>query len=326
MWRRHVAGLLILGTLVILLTGGTFFQPRTKLYLYVPDGTGIGQGAPVRVDGIQVGKVEDVALSGATQPNRVVRVTMTVARDQLSSIPADSTAQPAAETLVGDMFIQISSGQSHQHVQPGTEIAYEGAPDLVQSLDLSQFRKSLQQMDALLTDIENGRNRLGQFIMTDDFYRELIRRVGEVEHSVQSLSSTTNAFGRELYSDTLYQRIAAPIQHLDDTLARLQSGQGGAGQFLQDNAQYDKLYSQIATLRKSVEDVHTSPFMTSSASYDDWNRTLQTLIREVDEFSVSPLMATGSVYENLNGVAKELQQNVREFRQHPQKFLRLKLF
>src|SRR5262245_33815339 len=96
-----VAAVLILGTLVALMTGGSLFEPKTRIYLYMPDAVALVADAPVRVDGISVGKVESVELSGSNIPNRVVRVTMQVDRERLKSIPADSTAQASAETLVG---------------------------------------------------------------------------------------------------------------------------------------------------------------------------------------------------------------------------------
>src|SRR6266852_6199751 len=102
-----VSSLLILGTLCFLLTGGTLLEPKSRLYLYMPDAVMLVAGAPVRVDGIRVGKVESVALSGFSQPDRVVKVTMLIERDRLSSIPDDSTAEASTETLVGDKFVDI---------------------------------------------------------------------------------------------------------------------------------------------------------------------------------------------------------------------------
>ena len=320
------AGLSILAVLVYLLTGGTVFQPEAVLYVYVPDATGLAKGSPVRVDGIQVGKVDSVTLSGSVEPNRVVKVTMIVDRIRLSTITVDSTAQSAADTLVGDKFIQISTGQSTQRVRPGAEIPYQGSPDLVKSLDLSQFRQSLQQMDSMLTDIETGRNQFGQLIMTDDLYRDVIHRVGELERGLRAAASTTSEVGRELYTDALYQRIAEPIVRLDESLARLQSGQGSAGQFLHENAQYEQSREQIGTLRKSIGDVRRSALITSSASYDEWSRNVAGWIRTVDDFNQSPAVATSIDYDNLAGMAKELQGTLQEFRRNPGKYLRLKLF
>src|SRR4051812_5372910 len=107
-----LVALTILATLFYLLTGGTLFRSTTLLYLYVPDATGIAQGSPVRVDGVDVGKVDEVALTGSAEPNRVVRLVLNIERERLPSITSDSTAQPTSDTLIGDKVIQISSGRS----------------------------------------------------------------------------------------------------------------------------------------------------------------------------------------------------------------------
>lgn len=319
-------GLLILGTLVVLLTGGTLFKQQSRIYIYLPDGTGISQGSPVRVDGIQVGKVDSVVISTSGEPTRVVKVTMTVERGLLNSITADSTAQPAADTLVGDKYIQITTGKLPERIQPEGEIPYKGSGDLMTSLDLSQFRRSIDQMDTILTDIENVRNPVGEFVMTDAMYRKLLSRVGELETGLHAAASTTSALGRELYTDALYRQISQPITRIDDTLARLQSGQGGMGQFLRDNAQYDQLHAQIVSLRKSIADVRGSAFITSGASYEQWNKNLSAVIRQVDEFTVSPMLSRTDMYESLAGLAKEVEQSMRELRQDPKKYLRIKIF
>src|SRR5882757_7034393 len=101
-FRVTITGLValaILAVVVVLLTGGTLFQPQAFLYLYIPDGTGLGPGIPVGVDGIQVGKVDTVTLSGLSEPHRVVKVTMKVRRDLLQSITEDSTAEPTSPPI-----------------------------------------------------------------------------------------------------------------------------------------------------------------------------------------------------------------------------------
>ncbi len=78
--------LAILGTIAYLLTGGTLLESTATLYLYVSDATGLGSGSPVRVNGIGVGKVQSVLLSGSTNPDRVVKITMIVERERLANI------------------------------------------------------------------------------------------------------------------------------------------------------------------------------------------------------------------------------------------------
>src|SRR5665647_2585846 len=117
-----LAGLLILGTLAFLLTGGTILEPKTVVYLYLPDATGVAAGSPVRVDGIGVGKVILVELSGSNEPKRVVKVTMSIGRDRLVSITDDATAETISDTIIGDKFIAVTSGTGARHLMPGGEI------------------------------------------------------------------------------------------------------------------------------------------------------------------------------------------------------------
>jgi len=321
-----VAAVVILSILAYLLTGGSLLTQRATMYLYIPDATGLGPGAPVRVDGIGVGKVRSVSLSGSSQPDRIVKVTMTVERDRLASIPDDSTAQLAAETMIGDSFVDITSGASRNFVSPGGEIAFKGSPDLLKTLDLSQFEKQIKVVSALLDDIEQGRSDLGQFIMGEQMYNDLRKRFAQIQSGVRAAASTTSEVGRELHTDLLYRQISQPLVDLDRSLARLQSGQGSAGQLLRDSAQYEKLRSDMADLRRSIADLRAAEFMRSDDLYADWNRRVVALIESVDAFNRGPGMTTTQAYDNLNGFARELQGTVRDFRQNPRKFMRLKVF
>src|SRR5271163_445942 len=78
-------------TLVYLLTGGgrVIFASHSTLYTYLPDSSGLGKKAEVRLSGIPIGVVRKVELSGLLDPQRAVRVEMRVDTDFLRSIPAD---------------------------------------------------------------------------------------------------------------------------------------------------------------------------------------------------------------------------------------------
>jgi phospholipid/cholesterol/gamma-HCH transport system substrate-binding protein len=313
----------ILTILFYLFTGGTLFQPKSTLYLYIPDASGIGPGSPVRVDGIQVGKVSAVALSGSNQPNRIVLVTMRVERNHLVNIPVDSTADIGAQTMLGDEFVGIVSGHSAQTVAPGGTIAMKPETNTV---DLKQFAESLRSIDATLRDIENGTSPLGQFVLGEDMYQDLLRRVRQIQAGLVAIEDTTSQIGGLLYTDKTLRQIEEPMVALDQTLARIQSGQGPVGELLRDSAQYDSLRDAFSGLRKTVDDFRASPWVQSDDLYRQWNRSLASVIQQVDEMNASPLFSSSAAYDNLNGFASEMQNTLREFRQDPRKFLRLKLF
>jgi phospholipid/cholesterol/gamma-HCH transport system substrate-binding protein len=321
-----VVALFILGTLMALLTGGTLLEPKATIYLYMPDAVGLVAGAPVRVDGVGVGKVDSVELTGSNISDRIVKVTMTVERERLGSIPVDSTAQASADTLVGDKFVDIDSGKSPQRLTPGGTITYKASPDLMKRLDVTQFQENLRQMDAVLTDIEQGKSDVGRLIRGDQVYQSAMRRVTELQHGLHAVRNTTNSLGQALYTDTVYRQVEAQIRGVDQSLAMIQSGQGTLGRLLRDDAQYLQIRDSVAQLHKTVRDLHAQDFFQSDQLYANWNSGVRQMIRVVDEFNTNPIMVTTASYENLAGMAKEVGASMKDFRENPKKYLRLKVF
>jgi phospholipid/cholesterol/gamma-HCH transport system substrate-binding protein len=321
-----VVALLILFTLVYLLTGGSLLQPKATVYMYVPDATGLTSGSPVRVDGIGVGKVRSVILSGSKEPKRVVKVAITVLRERLASIPVDSFAQLSTDTLIGDKFVDITSGKDRNHVGADGELTFKDQPELMKSLDLSQFQQQLRIVDATLTDIEQGKGLVGQFVLGEEVYNSLLKNLGEFQSEIRAAADASSSLGRALYSDEMYRQIGQPVAEFEQSLARIQSGQGAAGQFFRDTAQYEQLRAVARDVLRSLSELRSNEFMRSDRQYVDWNRSVTSLIQSVDQMNASPLLNSSDTYESLNGLSRELRDTVRDFREHPGKFLILKVF
>jgi phospholipid/cholesterol/gamma-HCH transport system substrate-binding protein len=321
-----VAAFAILGELVYLLAGGTILQPRTTLYVFIPDATGLVTGAPVRVDGVGVGKVTSVALTGSTEPARVIKVTIKAESARLSQIPVDSLAELSPDSLVGDMFVDVTGGRSPRHIPPNGEIPFKASPGLLKSVDLTQFDQALSDIDAVVTDIEQGRSRVGQFIMGEAVYADVIKRVSEAQRGFRAAISVTTGIGKEIQTDELYRRISDPLVELDQSLQRLQTARTAPGVYLNDTAEYAQLLKTAEDLRASVAAVRAGELMSSDAAYAAWTASVQSLIRKVDEANSSPLLETSQAYEQLDGAARELRDSLKDFRENPQKFLRLKIF
>ena len=320
------ASSLILGTISYLLTGGTIFEPKATLYLYMDDATGLVAGSPVRVDGIIVGKVDTVELSGSNDPQRVVRVSVKVDRDRLDAITVDSTAQTSTDSPIGDKYVDITSGVSPQHLLPGAEITFKSSPDLMRSIDLATFQKKIHEIELLLDDVEQGRSPLGKFIAGDEFYTQLNNKIRALQQSIHAAADTTTAVGQALYTDQLYREAMEPLRKLDESLAKLQSGQGSMGQALRDPQQYASALAQMGELRNSIAGIRRADMMHSDQMHRDLSRQVDTMIQAVDAFNAGPLLTTSAVYDNLTGMAREVQGTMKDFRENPKKFLRLKLF
>src|SRR5579862_6446259 len=74
-----IAALIILGFLIFLMTGSKgFFKTSVDVYTYMGDSAAIVEGSPVRLNGILIGQVSKVELSGIQDPRRAVRLTLSI--------------------------------------------------------------------------------------------------------------------------------------------------------------------------------------------------------------------------------------------------------
>lgn len=318
--------LLILLVLAYLLTGGTLLEPKTHLYLYINDATGLGPESPVRVDGIGIGVVDWVKFSGSNDPARIIRVQMTIERERLPSITDDSIAQISNDTFIGDKFVDITTGKAAGHIPENGEMRFKAQPDLMRSIDMSDFERQLRALDDTLADIEQGRSPFGQFIVGDQVYAAMGRRFTELQSALKKADATNGQIGALIYTDALFRKVEAPILQLDQKIAVLQSGQGEMGRFLRDPAQFQQFRAMLQDLQKTIAAARNGDLMQSDDSYSGWSNTVLSLARQVDEINNSRMLNATDLYEGWNGAAREIQKNVKDFRENPQKYLRLKIF
>src|SRR5437763_649945 len=93
----------ILSVVVYLLMGGSeFLQPAATIQTYMTDLSGLTKGSPVRFNGIKIGEVTFTQFSHLNDPQKVVKVDMSIVQRYLNTIPEDSTVAVAAETVLGD--------------------------------------------------------------------------------------------------------------------------------------------------------------------------------------------------------------------------------
>jgi phospholipid/cholesterol/gamma-HCH transport system substrate-binding protein len=321
-----VAAILILATLLFEMFGGILLSPKTVIYLYRPDASGLSGESPVRVDGIDVGRVSRVELSGSKDPNRAVRVTLQFYRDRLRGVPPDSVAQISSDSLIGDKFVDINGGTSPQTIPAEGEMTYKDQPELVRSLDLTQFTQQLRLVDETLTDIEQGRSQFGKFYQSTAFYNDLMRRLTELQKGVAAAVSTTATVGSLLSTDKLYTQVSDNLEQIDRTIAQIQAGQGTGAQLLRSSAQYEQLLRQAQDFHHTLQEIAKSDLMQSDSMYDSVTQSLGAMIQKVDELNRNPMMTNTVLYDNLNGSLKELRDGLKDFRMNPRKFMRLKLF
>ncbi|MGB6666775.1 MAG: MlaD family protein, partial [Candidatus Acidiferrum sp.] len=92
-----LVGLLVLAAGIFYVTGAGTLGPKYRLVTYLPDVSGLANGAPVRLDGVEIGNVESIRIAPRTgnvaqDRSKNIEVVMRVAKKYQEDILTDSEA------------------------------------------------------------------------------------------------------------------------------------------------------------------------------------------------------------------------------------------
>ncbi|HUB34677.1 MAG TPA: MlaD family protein [Bryobacteraceae bacterium] len=331
----------LLFVLIFLLTSSRgIFQHDVALYTYMSDAAGMASGTAVRLNGITVGYLDALRLTGSRDPNRAVEFVMSVQRKYLPDIPVDSVATITAANLLGDKFLNIVRGQATQTVRPGDTIrgaqGYDIPELMAQSANLLlSFQGIIKRVDNLLAGVEEGKGNIGLLLKDDTLYRRLNGIAQESQQLLSDIRGGKGTLSKLIYSDELYQQVLAPLHRIDAMLADLQGGQGTAGLLLKDPALYHQLNDTIAQVHTLVANANSGKgtlgkLLTNDQleqQLDALVTSLNTTIAKIDsgQGTLGQLVVNPQLYQSMNSTVQELQTLTKEIRANPKKFLSLRL-
>jgi len=336
-----IVAMFIVGALIFLLTGQkNFFASTFALRTYMDDSSGMAEGATVRLNGILVGSVEELKLSGQKERSRTIEIDMTIKSKFLTAIPKDSLAGIAASNLLGEKFVNISRGTSPEHVRPGDEIGSVPSQDIPELMAqsaglLAQFQGLLTRVDAILRDVEAGKGNIGKFLKDEELYTRFNAALSETQQILNTVRTGKGTIGRLLNDDALYQDIRGPLEKLNTILTELQQGRGTAGKLLKDDALYDDLRKTTAQAHQLMADLQAGrgtagKLLKDETLYNNINGLIAKIDTTIDKVNsgqgtLGQLMVNPQLYDSLNGATGELHQFLKDLRANPKKFLRIKL-
>ena len=336
-----ISALCILAVLVFLMTSSTgLFTKRSDVYTYLDDSAAIANGAPVRLNGITVGKVANVGLSGSSEPNRIVRVTLEVENRYFTSIPVDSQAAIAAENLLGTKYINIKKGRNVATIQQGAEI---------KSLDTREFDDVVQQgystlaslngifkkLDTIIDQLQAGNGTIGKLLSNDELYKKVVGIVDETHRVIAALDSQEGTLGKLMHDDSLYTDLRGTLGHVNDLTDNIQKGDGTIGKLMKDPALYDDVRATIGDVRGILAGLQqgkgtAGKLLSSDELHNQLKATmgrLDTLLDKINsgQGTIGQLLVNPSLYQNLDSTTREVNGLMKDFRANPKKFLRIKL-
>ena len=346
-WARLKVGILalfsmaILAVLIFLITGNTnIFESQAMVYTYMADAAALTEGAPVNLDGIPIGKVKDIRLSGAKDPARLVRIDMQIPEGQLKNIPSDSLASIGSANVLGTKYINIKTGKSATAVGAGQELPSLNTgefSDLVQQgfSVLTSLQATVQRVDRIIGLVESGKGSIGKLLVDETLYNNLLAILNQVKGLADTLNSDKGTIGMLLNNRELYDNFRGTLGRVDTMLADVQNGQGTAGKLLKDPALYNEAQDTVKGLHKLVDDLNAGKGTAGQLlKSDELSNQLKTTLGKVDSLidkvnsgqgTIGQLLVNQQLYDNLNGATREMHLLMKDFRANPKKFLRIKL-
>lgn len=207
--RTVIVGAFVAGTIVILaiglfwLAGSRFFR-RVDQYHVIFDGSvsGLAVGAPVQVNGVQVGRVTDIDLTHDVPPK--VDVTFDVRPG--TPIRTNSEAKLAGNIVTGIRYVEVAGGSA-------------SAPPLEQDGSLIGDQASLADLQAQASDVAQKAYDLIASLKHDTLNQPNRIALGEMIQNFTAVSKNLR---------TITDRIATPdrLKDIDNTFKNLSAASG----------------------------------------------------------------------------------------------------
>ena len=232
---------LILATVIILAVGGQggFPWDRYELKTSFTNVNGLKSGAVVRVAGVEVGKVTEVTLKGAS-----VEVLMEINKENQQRVTENSRAMLGSLSLLGEPIVDISASSEGRPLKDHDFIQSARASGPIADVT-DKATEGLDQATALLKDIRGGKGTVGRLFTDEAVYRDLQSFIASAEVVANSINRGRGTLGKLVNDPAAYRQLNTALANLQETTRRINAGEGSLGRLLKDEALAESLRAII---------------------------------------------------------------------------------
>jgi len=336
-----LVGLFIVMIATFYVTGAGFLGPKYRLYTYLPDVEQLKTGAPVNLDGVEVGNVQSLSLNPHPQDHlHSVQVVLRINKGYQKYIRTDSFASLDTQGLLGDTVVTISRGVSGSIVPANGEIAGRTAAGTKEVVERSaQLMDSLTTLSTNVNDvvaqIQQGKGSIGKLMEDPALYNNLRDTTARIDAMAASIQQGQGTVGKLVASDELYRKVDATMDDVHDMSSALRQQKGSLGKLIYDPSAYNEVNGLAQKGNALLGDVREGKGTLGKLATDD---TLYNNVRDVsanlrdasaklnsNQGTAGKFFTDPALYDNLTGLTGDMRLMISDFRQNPKKFLHIKL-
>jgi len=369
-WSQLKVGLVITLALFVLLVaiffaGGieTFFSPTVMLRVQFQDVKGLRKGAPVWINGTEVGSAKGIELD----PVHGTIVSIAVAKGTQGFIRKDSQASILTMGLMGDKYIELSTGSPvAEPIRPNDIIkgtAQTEFTDIVETsaVTIQKVSELTARLDHLVTGIEAGQGTVAKFLADPSVYDNLKNATNTLSKTLDDFKSSRGTLKLLIEDPSMYDRALAAISSIEAFSSTLNKGSGTLKKLVEDPSLYDTLLatasemetfgrkanSELDALSKKLKDEKGTfqRLVENPELYDNLNRSSQALASILSSVDQGQGMAGALVRDDemaremkdavsklkalsdeMEGFAVELKALTKDIKENPTKYFKFSIF
>ena len=269
MSREIKIGLLVLAALAVLM-GGSFligeksnlFTRKNRYFVRFDTVSGLATGSPVQLNGVNVGDVSEIVLPRDVT-KKLLTVWVSVDSHYQSRIRRDSVARIKTLGLLGDKYIEITSGSAASAVVPsGGQIFAAPATDVDNLIasggDVVENVVAISySLRRILTRMEAGEGLLGELTTDNEAGRRAKQALLGSLDSLYNISTKVDdgegTLGALVNDSVLAARMGSALGRIEALLEKLDSGPGALTALLNDETAGRQVRDTIASLNRTAE-------------------------------------------------------------------------
>jgi phospholipid/cholesterol/gamma-HCH transport system substrate-binding protein len=340
-----LVGLSVLAAGIFYVTGAGTIGPKYRLVTYLPEASLLSGGAPVRLDGVEVGNVEAIRIApvspGKTvDRNRNIEVVMRVGENYQKYILTDSAASLVTEGLLGNRYVNITRGITGVPLKDGQEVPGHEERAMTQVVErsadlLGNLQALTEEVQDLINGVKQGKGSLGKMLTDDQAYNHLNGILAKGDAMLADVREGKGTVGKLMTSDELYNKVDKGVDNVNVILTDVRSQKGTIGKLLYDPSLYDETKQAVTNGNALIGDVRAGKGTLGKLVTDE---SLYTKLRETTDnvatataklndntTTVGKLFSDPKLYDSVTGLTGDLRLLIGDFRQNPKKFLQIKL-
>ncbi|HEX6466745.1 MAG TPA: MlaD family protein [Terriglobales bacterium] len=323
---------------LVFLMGGTggFFSRKITVHSYFQNASGLTVGAPVRLQGVDVGNVKTIRID-ASRRLTPVEVTMKLSMRYVDDLYENSTASLSTAGVLGATYVDIDSSHgTGKHLKDGQEIKTTETPDIQDVIKSSQT--TLQNMNVILGQlndvvgaIQNGQGSFGKLIYDPALFNRANQSLAELQKLINAVGEGQGSLGKLINDDEMYNKLNSSIDKLNGIVDQVNRGQGSLGKLVKDPSLYNNANQTIAKANRLMDDINAGRgTLGKLASDQEFARKIDLTVTrlamiserlEAGQGSAGLLLKNPSLYNNADQMLVETRGLVKAIRENPKKYL-----